>query len=154
MIFIAGGSLISDEFGVAVVITAAHCVSVPNVIYIQVILGAHNLNIDEPDRIAVNATITVIHPDYIPGDYSSTDAAMLFFDGYVVSPGKIETIDLAAQPSLYLLTAITASGFGVDDSGQSSTTLRAVTSIQLTAICFSQKLCMTNNGNRGNGICL
>ncbi|KAL7447740.1 hypothetical protein ACHAWC_000068 [Mediolabrus comicus] len=68
-----GGSLILKD----VVLTAAHCVSSGGITNLDVLIGRHNLNENDGERIPVIRTIT--HPLYSSnGDASSYDIAYYY----------------------------------------------------------------------------
>ncbi|KAJ8918122.1 hypothetical protein NQ315_011579 [Exocentrus adspersus] len=83
------GSLITQSY----VITAAHCTATAS--YVDLIFGAHNINIQESSQLRVTSKSIINHPEYkVPYEHSN-DIALINTPSPIVTNNYIQIITLA-----------------------------------------------------------
>ncbi|KAJ8918127.1 hypothetical protein NQ315_011584 [Exocentrus adspersus] len=117
------GSLISSTF----VVTAAHCTY--NCSYVDLIFGAHNINIQEATQVRVTSSNIIVHPDFMRPDRRSNDISLIRIPSPIVSNSYIRIVDMArAEDGFYVGSTAVLSGWGTtsDTSSSISSELREV----------------------------
>jgi len=154
---LCGGSIISNR----AILTAAHCpINTQNV---QVILGAHNINNNEPTqhRQTVQPTGYRLHAQYNPSNLNN-DIAILITPAPIPLNNFVSAIAWAPPTSGTFAGQIaTSSGWGriSDGSSATSATLRSVENPVITnavcaatfgtAVVIPSTICINTAGGRG-----
>lgn len=96
------------------VLTAAHCLTEsPQVGRLDALFGNHDHRVIEPGltRIEVNRSVSVIHPDWVPGGVGPEDMALLYLITPVQYGSTIRAIRLP-QPNVIPTGRAIAAGWG------------------------------------------
>ncbi|KAJ8918116.1 hypothetical protein NQ315_011573 [Exocentrus adspersus] len=101
------GSLISPNY----VLTAARCTSSAS--YVELILGAHNLNIQEASQMRLTSSSIIIHEDYMKPDQHDNDISLIKTPNHIVTNEYIQIVPLAdAVSGTYTGYVADVSGWG------------------------------------------
>ncbi|KAJ8918112.1 hypothetical protein NQ315_011569 [Exocentrus adspersus] len=87
------GSLISPNY----ILTAAHCTFSAS--YVEIILGAHRVTIQEPSQLRVTSTSIVTHEDYMKPDKHDNDISLIKTPNYIVTNNYIQIVRLTGTAS-------------------------------------------------------
>ncbi|KAJ8918113.1 hypothetical protein NQ315_011570 [Exocentrus adspersus] len=124
------GSLISPNY----VLTAARCTSSAS--YVELILGVHNLNIQEASQIHLTSSSIILHEDYMKPDQHDNDISLIKTPTHIVTNEYIKIVRLAdAEAGTYAGFIADVSGWGA--TSDSSSTLSPVLRETQLAILYN-----------------
>ncbi|KAJ8918119.1 hypothetical protein NQ315_011576 [Exocentrus adspersus] len=111
------GTLISPNF----VLTAAHCIVRAS--HVELIFGAHNVNIEESTQLRVASVNIICHPDYRKPDLNSNDIALIKTPSHIVTNNYIQIVTLApADAGSYEGFVVALSGWGTTSDSSTGIT--------------------------------
>uniref|UniRef100_V5G331 Chymotrypsin BI n=1 Tax=Anoplophora glabripennis TaxID=217634 RepID=V5G331_ANOGL len=129
-----GGSLISRNF----VLTAAHCTISAS--FVELIFGAHNVQVRENTQVRVTSTNIINHPQYIASNLRN-DVSLVRIPSPITLNNNVRTIALApASAGTYAGSTGRLTGWGrISDSSSGITNLLRGVNAQIitNAVCAS-----------------
>ncbi|XP_066144714.1 uncharacterized protein [Euwallacea fornicatus] len=153
-LYFCGGSLITNEF----IMTAAHCVDgATNFI---AVLGAHDLNVQEDNRLAFNTSTFIIHEGWNSNTLQN-DIALVKLPEKVTFSSYISPVTMASGTDTYSGLISRVLGWGKTTYGSLSDVLRYVDApvitneqcssySEYTSYIVNHHLCTEGNGTVGS----
>ncbi|XP_032934547.1 cathepsin G-like [Catharus ustulatus] len=131
-----GGFLIRPD----AVLSAAHCVAKNGTVNVTVILGAHNIRVQEQSQQRIRVRNFVVHPNYDP-DGHVNDIALLKLDTNATINANVQTITLPRHnEGVQVATECEVAGWGRTSLGNNRTNvmMEVVLKVQNDTLCLQQ----------------